>query len=204
MSGKAAAPGREHRAAVPVSGAAEPVGEEGLQFARAGSPGPAHLPRLRRIRRNRVLIETDDLAGPEVAEFLADHLRQMRSVTPPESKHALDLDELRKPGVTFWTVKDGGRLVGCGAIKALDQEHAELKSMRTAPVRRRSGIASRLLEHILTETRRMGFLRLSLETGTGAFFRPARRLYENFGFTYCDPFADYRPDPHSVYMTKRL
>ncbi|MFI6025294.1 GNAT family N-acetyltransferase [Amycolatopsis magusensis] len=149
-------------------------------------------------------IVVDDLSGPEIAGFLAEHVEEMRSLTPLESKHALDLDDLRKPDVTFWSVYEDGVLVGCGALKALDAEHAELKSMRTNTARKRSGIASTLLEHILAEARRMGFTRISLETGSAEFFRPARRLYEKYGFTYCAPFADYRLDPHSVYLTRTL
>ncbi|PYC83187.1 GNAT family N-acetyltransferase [Streptomyces tateyamensis] len=149
-------------------------------------------------------IATDDLSGPEIAGFLDDHVQQMRSLSPPESKHALDLDALRRPEITFWSVRDGDTLVGCGALKQLDAGHAELKSMRTMPTRARTGIASVLLEHIITEARRMGFTRLSLETGTAEFFLPARKLYEKFGFVHCDPFADYRPDPNSTFMTRRL
>ncbi|MFF3438759.1 GNAT family N-acetyltransferase [Streptosporangium sp. NPDC002721] len=149
-------------------------------------------------------IVVDDLSGPEIAEFLDEHVREMRSVTPLKSKHALDLDGLRKPEITFWSVLDGDRLVGCGAIKRLDAGHAEVKSMRTAPERKRSGAASLLLEHIITEARSMGFTRLSLETGAGEFFLPARKLYEKFGFDYCEPFADYRFDPYSVFMTRAL
>jgi putative acetyltransferase len=151
-----------------------------------------------------VRIVVDDLSGPAIAEFLAEHVRQMRSITPLESKYALDLDGLRRPEITFWSVLDDGVLVGCGAIKRLDAEHAELKSMRTAPRRQRSGIASLLLEHILAEARRMGFARLSLETGTDGFFLPARKLYEKFGFDYCEPFADYRSSPHNTFMTRAL
>ncbi|WP_026876332.1 GNAT family N-acetyltransferase [Jiangella gansuensis] len=149
-------------------------------------------------------IAVDDLTGPEIAGFLDEHVQQMLSITPPESKHALDLDGLRRPEVTFWTATEAGRVVGCGAIKRLDAQHAELKSMRTAPARQRGGIASRLLEHILGEARTVGFVRISLETGSDAFFLPARRLYEKFGFGYCEPFADYRPDPLSVFMTRTL
>jgi putative acetyltransferase len=149
-------------------------------------------------------IVIDDLSGTEIAAFLDEHLEEMRSITPLESKHALDLDALRKPEVTFWTVIDGDALVGCGALKRLDAEHAEVKSMRTRPVRKRSGVASLLLEHIITEAKRMGFTRLSLETGSDEFFLPARKLYEKFGFEYCEPFADYRPDPYSAFMTKTL
>ncbi|MBB2741667.1 UNVERIFIED_ORG: putative acetyltransferase [Microbispora rosea subsp. rosea] len=149
-------------------------------------------------------IVEDDLSGPQIAEFLREHVREMRSITPLESKHALDLDGLRTPEVTFWSVMDGDTVVGCGALKRLDPAHAELKSMRTAVARKRSGIASLLLEHIIAEAGRMGFTRLSLETGSADFFLPARRLYEKFGFGYCEPFADYRPDPHSVFMTRLL
>jgi putative acetyltransferase len=151
-----------------------------------------------------VQIVVDDLTGPEIARFLEEHVREMLSITPPESKHALDLDGLRRPEVTFWSVRDGGTVVGCGGIKKLDAGHAEVKSMRTMSARKRSGIASLLLEHIITEARRMGFTRLSLETGSADFFLPARRLYEKFGFEYCEPFADYRPGPYSVFLTRAL
>ncbi|MFF1711915.1 GNAT family N-acetyltransferase [Streptomyces sp. NPDC058268] len=149
-------------------------------------------------------IMVDDLSGAEIARFLNEHVQQMRSITPLESKHALDLDELRKPEVTFWSVVDGDTVVGCGAIKKLDVGHAELKSMRTTATRKRSGIASQLLEHIITEAKAMGFTRLSLETGAAEFFLPARKLYGKFGFVRCEPFADYRPDPNSTFMTKAL
>jgi putative acetyltransferase len=128
----------------------------------------------------------------------------MRSVTPLESKHALDLDALRQPGITFWSVADGDTVVGCGALKRLDANHAEVKSMRTSPAHQRSGIASLVLEHIIDEAKRMGFSQLSLETGSFDFFAPARMLYEKFGFEYCEPFAGYQPDPNSVFMTKML
>src|SRR5688572_20567576 len=118
----------------------------------------------------------DDLSGPEIAAFLQEHVEQLRAITPLESKHALDLDGLRTPEITFWTVWDGDTLVGCGAIKSLDPGHAELKSMRTATARKRSGVASLLLEHIIAEATRRGFARLSLETGSAEFFEPARRL----------------------------
>lgn len=149
-------------------------------------------------------IVVDDLSGQPIAEFLDDHLAEMRAMTPLESKHALDLDSLRSPEVTFWSVLDDETVVGCGAIKRLDADHAELKSMRTSTTHRRGGIGSLLLEHILVEAKRMGFTRLSLETGSDGPFLPARRLYERFGFTYCEPFADYRPDPNSVFMTRAL
>jgi putative acetyltransferase len=156
------------------------------------------------MQESELKIAIDDLSGPQIRDFLAEHVLQMRSITPLESKHALDLDALRQPGITFWSVMDGDILVGCGAIKRLDANHAEVKSMRSAPARQRSGIASRLLDHIITEASRTGFARLSLETGSTGFFLPARNLYRKFGFEYCGPFADYRPDPNSVFMTRTL
>jgi putative acetyltransferase len=149
-------------------------------------------------------IMVDDLAGLEIAAFLEEHIKEMRAMSPQESMHALDLTALREPGVTFWSVYDGGRLVGCGAIKRLDDAHAEVKSMRSAADRKRAGIASAMLEHIFREAKARGFSRLSLETGSSSHFEPARRLYEKFGFEYCGPFADYRLDPHSVFMTREL
>ncbi len=149
-------------------------------------------------------IVVDDLTGPQIVRFLEEHVREMRATTPPESKHALDLDALRGPGITFWSVMDGGTVVGCGALKRLDADHAEVKSMRTLAARKRSGIASLILGHIIDEAQRMGFTRLSLETGSAEFFAPARKLYEKFGFTYCEPFAGYRPDPLSVFLTRTL
>ena len=149
-------------------------------------------------------IMVDDLAGLEIAAFLEEHIKEMRATSPEESMHALDLTALREPGVTFWSVYDGGRLVGCGAIKRLDDAHAEVKSMRSAADRKRAGIASAMLEHIFREAKARGFSRLSLETGSSSHFEPARRLYEKFGFEYCGPFADYRLDPHSVFMTREL
>jgi putative acetyltransferase len=149
-------------------------------------------------------IVVDDLTGPEIAAFLDEHVQQMRAITPLESKYALDLDALRTSDITFWTVLDGDTLVGCGAIKRLDPDHAELKSMRTSPARTRGGIASLLLDHIIIEAKRMGIIRLILETGTADFVHPARRLYERFGFTYCPPFADYHPSPHNTFMTRTL
>lgn len=149
-------------------------------------------------------IVIDDLAGPQIAEFLSAHLQEMRETSPPESTHALDISALRKPDVTFWSAWENDQIVGCGALKTLDPDHAELKSMRTAPAQKRTGVASRLLAHIISEAQRMGYSRLSLETGSFEFFTPARRLYEKFGFEECPPFAAYVEDPNSVFMTRVL
>lgn len=149
-------------------------------------------------------IRIDDLSGPEIAHFLDEHIRDMQGVSPPESKHALDLEGLRQPEIIFWTVWQGTQLLGCGAIKELDAAHAEIKSMRTHPSCRGRGVASILLSHMLREARLHGYQRVSLETGSMPFFEPARRLYSRYGFTECEPFASYKVDPNSIFMTLDL
>ena len=149
-------------------------------------------------------IKVDDLSGPEIAAFLEEHIRDMRAVSPPESKHALDLAGLRSPGITFWTLWHDGKIAGCCALKQLDDRHGEIKSMRISGVLRRQGIAARLLEHLIHEAGMRGYGRLSLETGAMDFFEPARRLYQKFGFERCGPFATYKEDPNSVFFTKIL
>ena len=149
-------------------------------------------------------IRLDDLRGPEIRALLEEHLRNMHELSPPESVHALDLDALRHPGISFWTAWEGSELLGCGALKELDPRHGEIKSMRTAMAHRQKGVARAILERILSEARSRSYVRLSLETGSQAGFLPARRLYESFGFTYCAPFADYTEDPNSAFMTREL
>jgi putative acetyltransferase len=128
----------------------------------------------------------------------------MYSVSPPESVHALDLEGLRRPEITFWSVWSGTELAGCGALKQLSQEHAEIKSMRTAEAHRRRGVASKLVKHIMKEAQQRGYRRLSLETGSQPYFEPARTLYASFGFRPCGPFQGYVEDPNSVFMTREL
>lgn len=149
-------------------------------------------------------IRLDDLSGPEVRALLAEHLRTMRSLSPPESVHALDLAALRRPDIAFWTLWSDDRLLGCGALKALSPTHGEVKSMRTAADHRRRGVARAMLTHIIREAIARGYERLSLETGSMQAFEPAQGLYRSFGFEYCPPFADYVEDPNSVFMTRRL
>ncbi|HZF98045.1 MAG TPA: GNAT family N-acetyltransferase [Pseudoxanthomonas sp.] len=149
-------------------------------------------------------IRIDDLRGPEIARLLQDHLDEMFLHSPPESVHALDLARLRRPEITFWTVWEGGALVGCGALKALEATHGEIKSMRTAAGHQRKGVAATLMRHILQVARERGYRRLSLETGSPNAFVPARAMYERFGFEECGPFADYVEDPYSAFMTIEL
>jgi putative acetyltransferase len=149
-------------------------------------------------------ITVDDLTGPAIQALLREHVDQMRAITPPESKHALDLDALRHPDITLWTAHDGDHLLGCAALKHLDPHNAEIKSMRTATSAQRRGVATTLLTHLIEQARHRGYQRLYLETGTADFFHPARTLYQRFGFQPCEPFADYRPDPNSTHLTKIL
>lgn len=149
-------------------------------------------------------IKIDDLNGPEIAGFLEQHSMDMNRVSPPESNHHLDLEGLKKPGITFWTVWDQEALIGCGALKQLDATHAEIKSMRTAESSRGQGIASYLLQYLIDEAKKRNYQRLSLETGAMDFFEPARSLYARFGFKPTQPFADYEEDPNSVFMTLEL
>jgi putative acetyltransferase len=155
-------------------------------------------------------IKVDDLSGKEIRQLLWLHLSNLSSISPPESMHALDLDALRKPSITFWSVwsdfqsGESSQLMGCGALMELDSEHAEVKSMRTAPEHLRKGVASELLTHLVAEARRRGYRRLSLETGAGDAFFPAHHLYTKFGFKPCPPFAGYTDDPNSRFFSLRL
>lgn len=149
-------------------------------------------------------IAIDDPARADVLALLAEHLADMHATSPPESVHALDVDALRVPAVTFWTARRDGVLLGCAALKELEPDHGEVKSMRTATAARGAGVATALLRHVVAEAEDRGYARLSLETGSQDFFAPARRLYARHGFTECGPFADYVLDPHSVFFSRAL
>ena len=151
-----------------------------------------------------IAILPDDLRSADVIALLQEHLDDMHRHSPPESVHALDLDKLRRPEISFWVARESGVLLGCGALKALDPRHGEIKSMRTAPTQRGRGVGALMLEHILREARARGYKRLSLETGTPAAFDAARRLYRRYRFVECGPFGDYAPDPYSTFMTLEL
>jgi putative acetyltransferase len=149
-------------------------------------------------------IRVDDLQGPEIASLLRAHHDYARSHTPPLSIHALSLDALRSPEITFWTAWDGGILLGCGALTELEPLHGEIKSMHTAAEHRRRGAAAGLLTTILNTARRRSYRRLSLETGSMESFAPARALYSRFGFVETAPFGSYVADPNSIFMTLDL
>jgi putative acetyltransferase len=149
-------------------------------------------------------IVEDDLSGAPIRALLEVHFAGMLANSPAGSCHFLDFDGLRAGGVTFWWIHKGDELAGCGALKLIDSRHGEIKSMRTADAFLRQGVAARMLAHILGEARERGLERLSLETGSGPAFEPALALYRAHGFADCDPFADYRPDPFSRFMTRAL
>lgn len=149
-------------------------------------------------------LKQDDLRGPEIAVLLQEHLDDMALHSPPESIHALDLDALRHPDVTFWSVWESNELLGCGALKELDAESGEIKSMRTGRGHLRKGVAAMLLKHIVSTATLRGYSRLSLETGSARAFEPARKLYSRHGFGECEPFGDYELDPYSIFMRKQL
>lgn len=149
-------------------------------------------------------IVVDDLSGAAIRALLEQHFAGMLANSPADSCHFLDFDGLNAPDVTFWSIHRGEDLAGCGALKMLDPAHGEIKSMRTADGFLRQGVAARMLEHIMAEACGRGVERLSLETGSGAAFEPALALYRRYGFEDCEPFADYRPDPFSRFMTREL
>lgn len=144
------------------------------------------------------------LDDPDVLALLREHLQGMADHSPPESIHALDVEGLGAPDITFWTMRADNEVLGCIALKRLDERHGEIKSMRTASAHLRKGVAAALLEHLVAEARRRGYERLSLETGSGPGFEAAHTLYRKFGFVECGPFADYREDPFSRFMTAVL
>jgi putative acetyltransferase len=145
-----------------------------------------------------------DLGDPRVTGLLRIHVETARAETACGSAHALDLTGLQSPDISLWTVWDGETLLGTGALKRLSADHGEVKSMHTAQSARRRGAGSAMLRHIIASARAGGMTRLSLETGSRDYFRPARALYRSHGFAECAPFADYAPDPNSVFMTLDL
>ena len=149
-------------------------------------------------------VAPDDPRAADVAALLCEHLEDMARHSPPESIHALDLDALCAPQVTFWTARDDGTLMGCGALLELAADRGEIKSMRTAGPYRGRRVAAALLEFMIAEARRRNYRRLSLETGSAAPFAAAHALYRKFGFLDCGPFGSYREDPFSRYMTLEL
>ncbi|MFI8566112.1 GNAT family N-acetyltransferase [Rhodococcus sp. NPDC078407] len=146
-------------------------------------------------------IEVDDLVRPAVRALLTEHLADMHATSPAESVHALDLSGLRGPEVTVWTAWDAVTLLCIAALKQLSPEHGEVKSMRTSTASRGRGVASSMLVHVLDASRRRGYERVSLETGSQNYFAAARRLYVRHGFIECPPFGEYVSDPSSTFYS---
>jgi putative acetyltransferase len=149
-------------------------------------------------------IISGDLTDQRVIDLLHYHLKNSRAHTAPGSAHALDLKGLQSPDIHFWTAWDGEDLVAMGALKELSGDHGEVKSMRTVQAAQRKGAGSAMLQHIISVARSRGIPRLSLETGSWDYFRPAIAFYRCHGFVECPPFGDYVPDPNSVFMTLDL
>lgn len=149
-------------------------------------------------------VTEDDPRRPDVIGLLERHLEFARGVTPPEDVHALDLDGLLDPSVTFFSLRDNDTLLGIGAIKTLDATHMELKSIHTAEEARGNGVGRRVVEHLIGVATARGATRVSLETGSMEEFAPSRALYRRLGFVECEPFDDYSPSPSSMFMTLEL
>ena len=140
----------------------------------------------------------------EVNELFNKHFIELRSVSPEGSTHVLDIDGLKDKSIKFWSLWDNNQLIGCGALKFLEKNHGEFKSIRVADKFRRSGIGEKIIKHLIEEAKKLEISKLSIETGAGDFFIPARKLFSKFGFKKCVPFAHYKEDPNSCYFTLNL
>ena len=140
----------------------------------------------------------------EVNDLLKKHFIELRSVSPTGSTHVLDIDGLKDPSIKFWSLWENNKLIGCGALKFLEKNHGEFKSIRVADEFRKKGIGERIINHLIYEAKKLKISKLSIETGAGEFFLPARKLFSKFGFKACHPFAHYKNDPNSCYYTLNL
>ena len=141
---------------------------------------------------------------PQVNELLTKHFIELRTVSPPGSTHVLDIPGLKDSTIRFWSLWDGENLVGCGALKILEKEHGEFKSIRVADKFRKNGMGEKIISHLIDQAKQIGIKKLSIETGYGDFFAPARKLFKKFGFKECEPFAHYKPDPNSCYYSLNI
>ena len=140
----------------------------------------------------------------EVNNLLKKHFIELRSVSPAGSTHVLDIEGLKDPSIKFWSLWENNKLVGCGALKFLEKNHGEFKSIRVADEFKKKGIGERIINHLIEEAKKLKISKLSIETGAGDFFLPARNLFSKFGFKTCPPFAHYKDDPNSCYYTLNL
>lgn len=156
------------------------------------------------MTKPQLRIIAGDFDDPRVIALLAHHFSTMRSTGPEESCHVMPRDAMRQADLDFFAAWDGDALAGFGAVRQLGDGHGEVKSMHTAEARRGQGVGQAVLDHLVAHARALGLRRLSLETGAGDFFVPARAMYARNGFETCAPFGDYKPDPNSVFMTRTL
>ena len=140
----------------------------------------------------------------EVNNLLKKHFKELRSVSPEGSAHVLDIPGLKVNSIKFWSLWENNNLVGCGALKFLDIDHGEFKSIRVIDEYRKKGYGAKILEHLIDEAKKLKIKKLSLETGSGNFFLSARALFKKMGFVECDPFAHYKKDPNSCYMSLKI
>ena len=140
----------------------------------------------------------------EVNDLLKKHFIELRSVSPAGSTHVLDIYGLKDPRIKFWSLWENNKLIGCGALKFLEKDHGEFKSIRVADEFRKKGIGERIIKHLIDEAKKLEISKLSIETGAGEFFAPARKLFNKFGFKKSEPFAHYKVDPNSCYFTLDL
>ena len=142
--------------------------------------------------------------NPEVDELLRKHFIELRSVSPAGSTHVLDIDGLKNPSIKFWSLWENEKLMGCGALKFLNENHGEFKSIRVADQYRGKGYGQKIITHLIAEAKELKIKKISIETGSGEFFKSARRLFKNFGFEKCEPFSHYKTDANSCYMSLEI
>ena len=141
---------------------------------------------------------------PKVHELLTKHFVELKNVSPIGSAHVLDIQGLKDPSINFWSLWVDNNLIGCGALKILERYHGEFKSIRVADEFRKKGLGLKIINYLIFEAKKMGLKRISVETGAGDFFTPARKLFENCGFKICDPFAHYKIDTNSCYYSLKI
>ena len=142
--------------------------------------------------------------NPEVNDLLTKHFIELRAASPEGSAHVLDIPGLKTPSIKFWSLWIDDKLLGCGALKFLDKDHGEFKSIRIHENYRKKGNGSKVIEHLIYQAKKLGIERISIETGAGKFFEPARKLFKKCNFELCEPFAHYKTDVNSLYLTKLI
>ena len=142
--------------------------------------------------------------NPEVNDLLTKHFIELRAASPEGSAHVLDIPGLKTPSIKFWSLWIDDKLLGCGALKFLDKDHGEFKSIRIHENYRKKGNGSKVIEHLIYQAKKLGIERISIETGAGKFFEPARKLFKKCNFEPCKPFAHYKEDINSIYLTKQI